>query len=240
MTKTIVQKTVSTELIIIPDTQKIDQKAMSAVEFSNEISIVNNELYEIAAEYLLGLKALENEIEETFDPVVKSTYGAWKAALAAKAKHFGPVDEAMKIIKSKMGTYQVEAEKKARIEQEQLKRLAIEEDEKDRAAQAEALIVAGRPEEALLLLEGEQEAPPVVLQPSGAPRAEGIQTREVWKGEVTNFEALVKAVAAGTAPLALLEPCQSKINGMVKMLGKELKIPGIRVYSEKLIAVTGR
>jgi hypothetical protein len=240
MTKTIVQKTVSTELVIIPDTKKIDQKAMSAIEFSNEISIVNNELYEIAAEYLLGLKSLENEIEETFDPVIKSTHSAWKSALAAKAKHFEPVEAAVKIIKAKMGTYQVEAEKRARLEQEEFKRQALEEDEKDRAARAESLIASGRPEEALLLLEGESEAPPVVLQSSGAPRAEGIQTREVWKGEVVDLEALVKAVAAGTAPIALLEPCQSKINGMVKMLGKELKIPGIRVYSEKVIAVTGR
>lgn len=240
MTKTIVQKTVSTELVIIPDTKKIDQKAMSAIEFSNEISIVSNELYEIAAEYLLGLKSLENEIEETFDPVIKSTHSAWKSALAAKAKHFEPVEEAVKIIKGKMGTYQVEAEKKARIEQEQLKRLAIEEEEKDRAAKAESLIVAGRPEEALLLLEGELEAPAVVLGPTNAPRAEGIQTREVWKAEVVDFEALVKAVAAGTVPITLLEPCQPKINAMAKMLGKELKIPGIRVYSEKVIAVTGR
>lgn len=231
MNKMIAQKTVTKELISIPDTQKIDQKALSAVEFSNEISIVSNELYEIAAEYLLGLKGLENEIEETFDPVVKSTYGAWKTALAAKAKHFGPVDEAMKIIKGKMGIYQVEAEKKARIEQEQLKRLALEEEEKDRADKAESLIASGRPEEALLLLEGELEAPAVVLGPANAPRAEGIQTREVWKFEVVN---------ADLVPREYLVPDEVKIRGVVKALGSSAIIPGVKIWKEKVIAVTGR
>ena len=226
--------------ISVPDTQEIDQKAVSAVQFAQELAIDSNELYGIGAEYLLALRAIEREIEATFDVPIRAAHEAHKAILAAKAKHFEPLKTAEKIIKEKMGIYQLTEEKRQREEDEKLKVLALREEEEEKTRQAEALLAQGKAEEALILLESDQEVSTVLLPPSGLPKAKGIQTREVWKAEVVDFDVLVKAVSKGEASIGLLAPNTETIGKMVKALGKEFKVPGIRVYTEKVIAVTGR
>jgi len=240
MSKTMATKEKPKGELSVPDTQEIDQKAVSAVQFAQELSIDSNELYEIGAEYLMALRAIEREIEATFDDPIRRAHEAHKSILAAKAKHFEPLKQAEKIIKEKMGVYQLVEEKRQREEEEKLRALALKEEEEDKARQAEALLAQGRAEEALKLLESEQEVSTLVLPPSGLPKAKGIQTREVWKFSVDDFSALLAAVAKGEAPMGLLQPNEETIGKMVKALGKEFRVAGIRVYTEKVIAVTGR
>ena len=64
--------------------------------------------------------------------------------------------------------------------------------------------------------------------------------RKTWKGECTDLKALVGAVAAGQAPLALLEVNQSAMDSYAKATAGGVAIPGFRAYEHASMAGTGR
>jgi hypothetical protein len=68
----------------------------------------------------------------------------------------------------------------------------------------------------------------------------GIAPREVWRARVTDKAALVAAVAAGKAPLALIEINQTALDGMARALKSELVLPGCEPVRETTIAARGR
>jgi len=224
-----------TKALALPDTKEIDKKAMTVLETSRAITIQNNKQYVIAGDFLRDLKAIEREIDETFDPAIKAAYDAHKAVLAAKGKHSKPIEEAEKIIKDKMIGYQEEQEKKRAEDEENLRKLAHQQEEADRNFRAEKLIEEGKPEEALAVLGRELELSPVIL-PSSAPKMKGIVMREQIKAEVYDLLLLVKAVAEGKIPLTLVEPNMKAINGMIRAAGGDFKLPGVRVVTEKIMA----
>lgn len=61
--------------------------------------------------------------------------------------------------------------------------------------------------------------------------------QKVWKFNVIDLEALVKAVAAGTAPIEYLEPNLRTIGSAVRGTQGNIQIPGVMVYSEKSLRV---
>jgi membrane peptidoglycan carboxypeptidase len=67
---------------------------------------------------------------------------------------------------------------------------------------------------------------PVIAAP--VQKTAGISTRSNWTAEVVDLMELVKAVAAGTHPLSLLQADTAKLTQMAKALKSELNIPGVR------------
>ena len=221
----------TTKAITLPDTKAVDTKALAAIEAAKGTIITNRPTYENAGAFLLGLKAIEKEINETFDPVIKSAYEAHKTAIAARDKHRTPIIEAEKIVKLKMGEFQKIEEKRLRVEEEKLRELARQEEEADRNRMADQLIEEGRPDEALALL-GQMVETPIIVQPEvTAPKLKGVNTRTVWKFRLKD-EKLI--------PREYLVPDEVKIGKMVRATEGKIEIPGIEVYQEKEIVISGR
>lgn len=64
-----------------------------------------------------------------------------------------------------------------------------------------------------------------------------VHSRESWKAEVIDFEALVKAVAKGKVPLMALKADTTWLNKQATSLRDELKYPGVKsVKKESLVA----
>lgn len=82
--------------------------------------------------------------------------------------------------------------------------------------------------------EDDFEAPAVQAEPT---KLDGISSRSTWKAEVTDKMALVKAVAAGDAPLDALLVNQSHLDAMARSLREAMKVPGVKPYEEKTLAV---
>ena len=76
-------------------------------------------------------------------------------------------------------------------------------------------------------------APVIQREP---PKVTGISTREVWKAEVTDLAALVKAIAEGKAPLALVQANTTVVGQQARSLKQDFVAPGIKVWSERQIA----
>jgi membrane protein involved in colicin uptake len=66
--------------------------------------------------------------------------------------------------------------------------------------------------------------------------AAGVSGRENWRAEVTDLRALVQAVAAGQAPLSLLQANDKVIGQQARSLKAEFNVPGVRVWAERGIA----
>jgi len=69
-----------------------------------------------------------------------------------------------------------------------------------------------------------------------APKVAGVSTRENWFGECVDLMALVKAIADGKAPLALVQPNDKIIGQQARSLKADFVTPGIRVWSERSLA----
>jgi hypothetical protein len=215
----------------LPDTKEIDSKAVSAAEEARGLSVATRPEYERAGAFLIALKDIEREIDATFDPVTKAAYEAHRAAIAARDKHREPIREAEKIIKEKMGGFQRIEEKRLREEEVRLRELAKQEEEQDRLKAAQVLIEDGRADEALALLEGEVETPPIYMPETSAPKVKGIVTREVWKFRIKDPSKI---------PCDYHTVDEAKIRTVVRATEGKIVIPGVEIYMEKEIAAGGR
>ncbi len=202
-----------------------------------ELEVTNQATLNVAGNYLRGIKALREEIARTCDPVIKKAYEAHKAAVAQKKNFEAELIEAEKLIKDKVGTFTAEEQRKAR-EQEALEAAAARETQEKTEAEARELEAAGEHELAEAVLEtAETEAAPAAV--AAPPTAAGVITRDNWSAEVTDFRALVDAVAKGDVPLAVLKIDQKVLNQQARSLKRELHWPGVRVKNAKVTSVRG-
>lgn len=218
--------------------------------------------YEEGASVLRRIKAGQKRLEELRTAIT----GPLNAALRAVNDLFRTpgteLDNAERAVKREMTAFQTEQERLAREEQRKLDeaaqrerdRLAAEQRQKEQEAeqlrqQAEAARNAGNTAEAAKLetkAERKEDraadlgsradtivAPVITREP---PKVAGVATREIWKAECTDLMALVKAIAAGHAPLSLVVPNDKVIGQQARSLQHDFKVPGVRVWSEKSIA----
>lgn len=74
-----------------------------------------------------------------------------------------------------------------------------------------------------------------------AHRPAGSQIRKTWKAEVTDFDALVKAVAENAMlPSNLLQVNQSALNALARAVDGKVSVPGVRFYQDTTVATTAR
>lgn len=160
---------------------------------------------------------------------------------------------------------EAEAERR-RIEEEALRR--AQEIEAQQRAEAEALAAelraegdeegakeivqqaqeqaAAQADEVIQTAAAEAQTVTVVTPFREAPRAAGTSSRENWKGEVVDVEALIKAAASGHAlakaivTRALQEVGAKVLTQQAKSLKGELNsVPGVRAFDDRSIAVRG-
>ncbi len=221
-------------------TVEVTERAITWADRARAVRIINQETYDRACDELRGIKALRDEVEQTFGPIVKAAYAAHHEAVAQRKKADAPLDEAERILKRAIGDYSAELERRRleaqraleveakRLQDEQLER-EIEEAESQGATapEIEAMIERGPSVPA---------ATPPIVQPTIRPSS-GVSTRELWKADVTDLIALVKYVAANPQFVGLLQANQTAIGAMARSLKSTMRIPGVRVWNEGAVAV---
>ncbi len=213
----------------IPETTEIVQKTDSAIEEAEGFKIESPDVYEAAGMFLKGLKAIQKEVNDTLDPVIKSTNTAHKEALSAKKKHTEPLKKAEQIVKGKMATYATEQERVRRDEERKLQVEARKREEERLLKEAEQAEAEGDTDAVEELLEEPVVAPPVVLA-STTPKVAGISYTTVWKFRIKN--------PAGIPDKYKLID-EVKIGKIVKAMKDQTDIPGVEVYSEQSVRARG-
>lgn len=227
--------------IVVPDQEEVQNEATQYPMQARALAeaIKDDDSYQTAGQFLITIKGFRKKVESTFGEVVSKAHAAWKATIALRKLADDPLDEAERIIKPALAAYDQEQERVRRAEQDRIMAEQKKRDEDSRLAQAAKVAETGDLSGAEAILDA-PAAPLVMPPPPPKSTVAGISYSDAWKAEVIDLKALVKAVAEGKAPLTLLEANTTAINSMAKSLKAELKYPGIRVWSEKVVSSRAR
>jgi len=162
-----------------------------------------------------------------FDPIDEASKKQRQATIAQGKKIDDPFDYVIKVTGSKAATWmraeKAKADEVRRIAEEAARREA--EEAQIRAAEAlqsEGLFAAS---EAVL------DAPVVTpkVEVAMPEKSDGVSYRDVWSAEVVCLSELVKAVAAGTAPLNAIMANDTYLGQWARMSKGTEALPGVKV-----------
>ena len=164
-----------------------------------------------------------------FDPIDEASKRQRQATIAQGKKIDDPFDYVIKVTGSKAAAWmraeKAKADEVRRIAEEAARREA--EEAQIRAAeslQAEGLFAAS---EAVL------DAPVVTpkVEVAMPEKSDGVSYRDVWSAEVVCLAELVKAVAAGTAPLNAIMANDTYLGQWARMSKGTESLPGVKVQN---------
>jgi hypothetical protein len=223
----------------VPDTQELELRAGAWPDRARALVVADDSAFVAASETLNEIKSLRKEIDATFDPIIKKAHEAHAEAIAQKRRHETPLAEAEQIIKRTLTVYRSEQERKAAEERRRLEDEARKREEERLLSEALDAEAAGEDEAAMQII-AEPIAPPPVRVAPPTPKVAGVQFRETWTFTCDSLLEVVKHVAAHPEDLNLLQLNTVAVRQMVNARKSLMKVPGIRVYSEKTVAAGGR
>ena len=194
--------------------------------------------YTSAAGQLKAIKAKAKELDETRKGLTSPLDESKKRIMDFFRKPLQFLADAEAVIKKSMISFDNEQARIRREEEARLQELARKEQERlAKAAEkkAEKAEAKGDTEKA----EEIRESVPVIPVPilaDNKPKVAGISTRTTWAGAVVDKMALIKAVAAGQAPITLLDVNTTVLNQMARALKDEMNYPGVKAISTQSIA----
>lgn len=238
-------------------------KARAALDGATDLVIDSPTMFELASDDLKGIKALQKEVEEKRTSITGPLNQAVKAVndLFRAPKDY--LDKAESTLKRAMVTWTTEqeriaaearreAEAAARAERERLAAIEREQQEAARKAQeeAQAAAAAGDKEAAARAMAQAQAAQeqaamaavtanvvtvaPAVEAPA---KVSGISGRMSFSAEVTDLMELVKAVAAGTAPIEAIQADAKFLGAQARAFKKTGQLyPGVMAVAERSIS----
>jgi len=213
-----------TALKLVPETEEVGIKALSIVDQSKAIKIIDSETYIKAGTILTTIKDMIKEVESTFTPICEAAFMAHRKAVEKRDGFLNPLKDALKGIKGAMNSYDLAKEQKRREEQKKLEEIARREEEERKLREAIEAEEAGEKEIAEEILKEEIFVPPVVLLKE-TPKVKGVSFRTIWDFEIIN---------ASLIPRQFLSPDLIKIRGVVRSLKETTRIPGIKVFSRRV------
>jgi hypothetical protein len=205
------------------------------------IEIVDQASYERASQSLLDIKALTDQVHETFDPICQKADKAHKEAVAQRKKHLAPLETARAIIGQRRAVYE---EEQRRIEREEQRRLeaearkAAEEEQLAAAIAAEAAGASAAEVEAIVNEEPVQAPMPVATQ--RVQRVAGVSTTTSYSAEVYDIRAFLKWVGEQPGARAMFVDVRAPtLNKMATAMKDSFRIPGCRLVKKSGVRTRG-
>jgi len=233
-------------MIAIPEGQEIkiiETKANDLVLKAETLVVASQRDYDGCADLLRYIKGVKKEIDGTFDGPIKMAHEAHKAIVAAKKKHYDPLDSAERIIKDKSLVWYREEQRKQQEEQRRLDEIARKAEEKRKAeleAQAKRHEENGnieKAEERRALAEEVHVPTPIV--PNRVEKAEGQAIVTTWRAEVYDLFALCNAIARGDLPETVVAPVMKELNALARTWKDKKVYDGVRFVKEESMSVRG-
>ena len=215
----------------------LESEAHAWPDRARALAVTDHAGYARAADFLLGIKGVREEIAQACDPVIAAAHRAHQAACQQKRALEAPLVEAEGIVKEVIAAY-LETEEKARRRREaELAREAARLEEEARRAEAEALEAAGESAAAAQVAAAPLLTAPILLP---KPRAEGIAARESWTAVVVSLRALCHAVAVGRVPETAVLPNGATLNAAARAMKSAFNWPGCRAVRTTVVAAGRR
>jgi len=233
-------------LELVVDGSRVTERALAFPDQARALRIVNAQSYQFACEFLKGIKALREEIADTFDPHIKRAFEAHRALVKEKREAEAPLADAELIAKRALVAFDTEQERIRREEQQRLEAEARRQAEERQLMEAIALEEqaqasgdAGLAMEAAAMLDQPVMTPTIAVAQS-TPKVSGISFRETWSGQLTDLAALIRYAAANPQFMNLLQVNQVALNGLARSMKGQLQVPGVRAIVTKDVAAGRR
>lgn len=222
----------STELVVVPEEEvrKVREEVAPILAAAKALVVTDEATYQAALELGQECARRERHVEKVFKPAREAAHKAWKTITELLASFTDPLKEAKETCATKAKVWRREEEARRQREQAAAQALAQKKADEELLRHSVRLEEAGQPalaEEVLLA-----PVAPVVVPAAPIAAPVGTSYRENWQMEVTNFAALVKAVAAGELDLDVLQPNSKVLLARAKALKGAMKYPGVRVWDE--------
>lgn len=208
--------------------QRIDEERArinALVQTVGTVSITSNADNEAVAKMLGEIKGRAKDLDTLRRSMTRPLDDAKRRIMDLFRPIEGELAEAEKHLKGLMLEWRKLEERRLAEERE-----AAERERQRLAAEAAQAVEEGRIADAIVAAE---DSMAVATPAAEVSRARGTSFTEHYSAEVESLEELVKAVAAGAAPLNLLTANQTALNAMARATKQEgVVIPGVRFVRE--------
>lgn len=226
--------TKTTEVIIPPVDAREEEESNELVALANDWVIDSEDVRGLADKDLARIKAkrkwlegLRTGLKEPILEAGRRVDGMFKPLIAS-------CETAESVLSRKILGYDRELAAARAEEQRKLDAQAAEARAK-LEEQSKALEAAGNTEAAAAIKEAAVlvSAPHVPIAVTTAARSTA--KRETWHAEVVDLMELVKAVAAGQAPIQALEANTTYLNGRARLEKSDFKLAGVKAVGEETL-----
>lgn len=224
-----------------PETQ-LEQEALE-IRAAMKIEVVDQTSYDFAVEILTRAKTKLDYAIDFFKPMKEKAFAAHKEICDKERAIIEPIKSGMSIVKGAVIRFDQEQERIRREAQRQLEIEAHQRMEAERAKAAEQLTAAGFDQEQI---EAAVEATVVrsiaVAQPTYEKNG-GATLRDNWKAELERPGGLLKLVKFIAQKkenhhwISLIQENQPALNAQARSSKTTLRLPGVRFYNDRGVAV---
>lgn len=222
---------------VIEQEKELKQEALTVVQHSQSIVIVDQLTYNEASSLLLDrIIPFRKKWDEYWAPLRKAAWDAHKAIMQKFNDGDAPAEQAERIVKGKLRIWD---EQQRKIEEESQRKAQEAAEALEREERLKAAVVAeqsGATEEEVTDI---METASVVVAVPVAPvyqRAVGVSVRENWKAYVMDIKKLCLAVAKGQVSPEYVLPNMTALNARAKADKQTMSIPGCIAKNEPIVA----
>ena len=216
-------------VIIVRDEEDSEELALSIRSKIDSLEVIDQGSYDMANVYNKQAYEGKKAFHLWFDPIDDSSKKARQATIAQGKKIDDPFDYVIKVTGSKSATWMRAEQAKAADEKRKVEAELRRQAEEAQIRAAESLQHEGLFAAADEVLEAAPVISRVVVDTPA--RADGVSYRDVWSVEVSCLMDLVKAVAAGTVPLAYIQANESALGSWARATKGTESIPGVKVLN---------
>ncbi len=207
---------------------ELEKQIAPAIAVAGEIVVSDADSYMTAGEMLKDLTGIEKQVKAYWEDDVSSALKLHRSLVAKRDAMLIPIGEQKNALRLGMKAWDDEQERIRQEAQAKAEAAARKAAEDAALAHAANLEKNGDKAAAEAVIAAPVVAAPVFVL-KATPGGYGQFTRKTWKAEVVDIMALVKAVAAGQAPIQAIEPNATFLNQQARSLKGALTYPGVRV-----------
>lgn len=212
--------------------QESTQEALILKSQADSVVVSNKEQYDTALAIDERARKAKKAFHDWFDPIDDASKKQRQATIQQGKKIDEPLDYVIKTVSRKTSAWYAQEQARIREEQRKAEEIARRAAEEAALKAAEELEKQGMTAAADAIMET-----PVSVSKVEVPqleKTEGVSYRKQYSAEVVSLMDLVKAVAAGTVPIAYIQANTTALNAWARSTKGSDTISGVRVVTENI------
>lgn len=222
---------------VIEQEKELKQEALTVVQHSQSIAIIDQLTYNEASSLLLEqIIPFRKKWSDYWAPLRKAAWDNHKAVMQKYNDGDAPAEQAERIVKIKLRIWD---EQQRKIEEESQRKAQEAAEALEREERLKAAVIAEQSGASNDEVTDIMDAPVAVVAAPVAPayqRALGISQRKHWTARCTDIKKLCLAVAKGQVSPEYVLPNMTALNARAKADKQTMNIPGCVAKNEPIVA----